>query len=104
MTPLQKLIFDALTFAEIAAGEGVYFSKTHNRPEIDPAEFLYAYSKTTGDEDWETFALRISTRVASLETIERRIKSNEERIERMTKMREDVDELKDFILDKRLNR
>lgn len=67
MTPLQKLIFDALTFAEIAAGEGIYFTKTHNRPEIDPADFLMAYSKTTGDEDWETFTLRISTRVAELE-------------------------------------
>lgn len=72
MTPLQKLIFDALTFAEIASGEGFYFTKTHNRPEIDPADFLMAYSMTTGDEDWENFALRLSMRVAEMEKLERK--------------------------------
>jgi hypothetical protein len=72
MTPLQKLIFDALTFAEIAAGEGIYFTKTHKRPGIDPADFLLAYSMTTGDEDWENFALRLSMRVAEMEALERK--------------------------------
>jgi hypothetical protein len=70
VSPLQKLIFDALTFAEIAAGEGIFFTKTHNRPEIDPADFLMAYSMTTGDEDWSNFALRISIRVAEMEHLE----------------------------------
>lgn len=60
MTPLAKLVYDALTFADIAAGEGICFSKTHNRPEIDPADFLMAYSLATDDEDWDTFALRLA--------------------------------------------
>lgn len=74
MTPLQKLIFDALTLAYRAAGEGLYLlgDEEANLPTIDPADFLMAYSMTTGDEDWENFALRLSMRVAEMEKLERK--------------------------------
>lgn len=70
MTPLQKLIFDALTLSYRVACEGITFSKWDDFPEISAEDILMAYSMTTGDEDWETFALRISTRVAEMEHLE----------------------------------
>lgn len=71
MTPLQKLIYDALNLSYRVACEGITFSKRDDFPEISAEDFLMAYSMTTGDEDWENFALRISMRVAEMERLER---------------------------------
>jgi hypothetical protein len=70
MTPLQKLIFDALNLSYRVACEGITFSKWDDFPEISAEQFLMAYSMTTGDEDWSNFALRLSMRVAEMEHLE----------------------------------
>lgn len=71
MTPLQKLIFDALTLSYRVACEGITFTKRADFPEISAENILMAYSKTTGDEDWQTLAQRVAERIAELEMVER---------------------------------
>lgn len=93
MTPLQKFIYECVNYVVNVADNDQSIAIVHEFEDGD-----------SPDSDWSTLAKRVAGRVAYLETIERRIKSNEDRIEKMAKMREDVDELKEFILDKRLNR
>jgi hypothetical protein len=52
------LIYKALSFAYWAAGEGL--EPVASEGVEGPENFLFDYSKATGDEDWETLAERIS--------------------------------------------
>lgn len=62
--PRAQLIFDALRFAEWAAGEGL----SPVDPGVKgPEDFLMDYSTATGDEDWETLAERIRADAAGLQ-------------------------------------
>lgn len=63
---LANLVRDALIFANWAAGECLC-------PEGIPApeDFLTEYSDSTGDEDWETFSVRISAAIRALSMPER---------------------------------
>ena len=57
--PLQELIYQALRFAYWAAGEGIRPVDYEKVP--GPEDFLFDYSKATGDEDWETLAERLAS-------------------------------------------
>lgn len=68
MTPLAKLIFDALVFSEWAAGEGIV-PVNGNKPY--PEDFLTRYFEDepewTQDVDFETLAQRVAERIEYLE-------------------------------------
>jgi hypothetical protein len=62
MTPVQKLIYDAVIFSNWAAGQGI--SPVDGEDASAPDEFLMRYSDATGDEDWDTLAFRLSHEAA----------------------------------------
>lgn len=57
--PEQELVYQALRFAYWAAGEGIRPVDYEKVP--GPEDFLFDYSKATGDEDWETLAERLAS-------------------------------------------
>ena len=63
MTPLQKLIYEAIRFAHWAAGEGL--CPADGEDAADPADFLFEYSQVTDDEDWDTLAYRAALKGGS---------------------------------------
>lgn len=62
ISAMALLIKRSITFADWAAGEGISPSLTGEgtAEDLDPGNFLYAYSQVTGDEDWLSLASRIS--------------------------------------------
>ena len=58
LTPAQRVVFEAIKFANWAAGQGV--TPIDGEDASPPEEFLMAYSETTGDEDWESLPIRIA--------------------------------------------
>ena len=65
MSDLSELVRRALRFAEWAAGEGI--CPVAQSEELNPDEFLFAYSSATDDTDWETLADRVAAHVEKLE-------------------------------------
>ena len=65
-SPLEELVFQSVRFADWAAGEGICPLASEGVEE--PADFLFAYSRASGDEEWETMADRISSYVSDLES------------------------------------
>lgn len=62
ISAMAILIKRSIAFADWAAGEGISPSLTGEgaTEDLDPENFLYAYSQATGDEDWLSLASRIS--------------------------------------------
>lgn len=58
---LAKLVRKSIAFADWAAGEGICPSSIDD-PDA-PEDFLFDYSAATEDEEWETLADRISSRI-----------------------------------------
>ena len=63
LTPAQRVVFEALRWANFSAGEGL--GPVDGEDALAPDEFLMAYSDATGDEDWDTLAERLSRAVAA---------------------------------------
>lgn len=61
MTPVQKLIYEAVKFSNWAAGEGL--CPAEGEDARAPDEFLLEYADATGDEDWEAFAYKLAMEV-----------------------------------------
>ena len=57
----KDMIFEAIRFANWAAGEGIVPVK--EQPARSPGEFLMDYAEATGDEDFETIAERMRAKV-----------------------------------------
>lgn len=68
MTPLAKLVYEALRFSYIAMEEGLAFERDGDRS--DPESFFMNYSYATDDINWETLAQRVADRVGELEETE----------------------------------
>jgi hypothetical protein len=62
MNPVEKLIYEAVKFANWAAGQGI--SPVDGEDASAPDEFLMRYSDETGDVDWDTLAFRLSREAA----------------------------------------
>src|SRR5690606_20280557 len=61
---LQSAIYEALRFANWAAGQGI--CPAEGEDATAPEDFLMAYSEATGDDDWETLPARIAVLEAQL--------------------------------------
>lgn len=70
MTPLAKLVYDAIRFSYLGAGEGLGLTDEEDTKTIWPEEFLMDFSNATNDDDWETLAQRVADRIAELEEYE----------------------------------
>ena len=55
---IVAVIREALRFSMWAVGEGL--SPMDGEDAADPTDFFLAYTKATGDEDWETVADRLA--------------------------------------------
>lgn len=70
MTPLAKLVYDAIRFSYLGAGSGLGLTDEETGEVFWPEEFLMDYSDLTNDEDWETLAKRVADRIGELEETE----------------------------------
>lgn len=74
MTPLAKLIFDALTFADLAAGEGVGLLDPKTGKTLFAEDFIMDYLRQYDakevDEVYLTLAQRVAERISELEETE----------------------------------
>lgn len=57
-TARETLVYEALRFANWAAGEGI--CPVEGEPSTAPEDFLMAYTNATDDVDWESLPYRIS--------------------------------------------
>lgn len=96
---IKTLIRRAIKFADWAAGEGIC-PAGHGEAEEgerNPEEFLFSYSTETGDEDWDTLADRIASRIDKIEAENSDLLSGEY-LERVV---EERDRLKKVLTDTR---
>lgn len=74
MTPLAKLIFDALTFADLAVGEGIGLLNPKTGKTLFAEDFIMDYLRQYDakevDEVYLTLAQRVADRVAMMERLE----------------------------------
>lgn len=68
MTPLTKLVYDAIRFSFVALEDGISYEREGER--LDPENFFMDYSDATEDIEWETFAQRIAAEVERLQAFE----------------------------------
>lgn len=68
MTPLAKLVYDAVRFSFVALEDGISYEREGER--LDPESFFMNYSDATEDIEWETFAPRIAAEVERLQAFE----------------------------------
>lgn len=61
---LAEMIRQSIRFSSWAAGEGI--CPIAGEPASAPDDFMMAYSVATGDEQWETLADRVATRILSV--------------------------------------
>lgn len=70
ISPLAKLVYDAIRFAYLGAGEGLGLTDEETGETLWPEDFLMAFTDATDDEEWETFAQRIAAEVERLQAFE----------------------------------
>lgn len=63
MTPVERLIYESVSFAHWAVCEGI--SPVDGQGVSAPDDFLMRYSDATGDTDWETLAFRLARGLSS---------------------------------------
>lgn len=75
MTPLAKLVYDAIRFSYVALEDGISYEREGER--LDPENFFMDYSDATEDVEWITFATRIAAEVERLQAFELSVEYNE---------------------------